>query len=171
VRRQATGIIAGYVVCSTLAQRGNNRQNIFLLDEDRRFYIEVPRAKPRQYGLTILGYCLMTNHVRWIAIPKRPHSLAEAVGQTHWRYTMHFNKSTARRGHLWQNRFYSCTLGPSHLVAAPAYADLNPVRAALATHVLLRSLVPSGARFDHPQRTCRTSAPAFAYLLVDDQVG
>jgi len=40
-----------------------------------------------------------------------------------------------------------------------------------ATHVLLRSLVPSRAKFDHPQRTCRTSGPAFAYLPVDDQVG
>ncbi len=115
-----------------ITQRGNNRQNIFLLDEDRRFYIEALRAKSRQHGLTILGYCLMTNHVHLIAIPKQPHSLAEAVGQAHWRYTMHFNKSTSRRGHLWRNRFYSCPLGPSHLVAALAYVDLNPVRAAMA---------------------------------------
>jgi len=115
-----------------ITQRGNNRQNIFLLDEDRRFYIEALRAKSRQYGLTILGYCLMTNHVHLIAIPTRPYALAKAIGQAHWRYTMHFNKSTARQGHLWQNRFYSCTLGPSHLVAALTYVDLNPVRAAMA---------------------------------------
>jgi putative transposase len=49
-----------------ITQRGNNRQNVFLLDEDRRFYIEALRAKSRQHGLTILGYCLMTNHVHLI---------------------------------------------------------------------------------------------------------
>ena len=26
----------------------------------------------------------------------------------------------------WQNRFLSCTLGPSHLLSALAYVDLNP---------------------------------------------
>ncbi len=114
-----------------ITQRGNNRQNVFLLDEDRRFYIEALRAKSRRHGLTILGYCLMTNHVHLIAIPKQPNSLAEAIGQAHWRYTMHFNKSNARQGHLWQNRFYSCPLGQSHLVAALAYVDLNPLRAAI----------------------------------------
>jgi len=35
------------------SQRGNNRQNIFLVDEDRRFYIEALRATCRQDGLTI----------------------------------------------------------------------------------------------------------------------
>ena len=114
-----------------ITQRGNNRQNVFLLDEDRRFYIEALRATSRQHGLTILGYCLMTNHVHLIAIPKRENSMAKAIGQAHWSYTMRFNKNNGRQGHLWQNRFYSCPLGPSHLVAALAYVDLNPVRAAM----------------------------------------
>ena len=62
---------------------------------------------------------------------KQPNSLAEAIGQAHWRYTTYFNMKNGRHGHLWQNRFYSCPLGPSHLVAALAYVDLNPVRAAM----------------------------------------
>ena len=36
-------------------QRGNNRQDAFLLDEDRRFYIEALRAKSEQHGLTVLA--------------------------------------------------------------------------------------------------------------------
>ena len=114
-----------------ITQRGNNRQSVFLLDEDRRFYIEALRAKSRQHGLTILGYCLMTNHVHLIAVPRSPTALAQAIGQAHWRYTMRFNRRYGRSGHLWQNRFYSCPLRASHLVAALAYVDLNPVRAGL----------------------------------------
>ncbi len=55
----------------------------------------------------------------------------KALGQTHWRHAMRFNRRYRRSGHLWQNRFYSCPLGPSHLLAALAYVDLNPVRAGL----------------------------------------
>jgi REP-associated tyrosine transposase len=66
-----------------ITQRGNNLQEVFLLDEDRRFYIEARRAKARQHGLTIPGWCLMTNHVHLVAVPQRPDSLAKAIGQAH----------------------------------------------------------------------------------------
>ena len=83
-----------------ITQRGNNRQNVFLLDEDRRYYIETLRATSRQHGLTILGYCLMTNHVHLIAIPKRENSMAKAIGRAHWNYTMRFNKNNGAAGTL-----------------------------------------------------------------------
>ena len=114
-----------------ITQRGNNRQDVFLLDEDRRFYIETLRAKSEQHGLTILGYCLMSNHVHLVALPTHAMSLARAGGQAHWRYSMRFNKQYGRKGHLWRNRFYSCPLGPTHLVTALACVDLNPVRAGM----------------------------------------
>jgi len=51
--RKARVVVEG--VPHHITQRGNNRQDVFLLDEDRRFYIEVLRAKSEQHGLTILG--------------------------------------------------------------------------------------------------------------------
>ena len=82
--RQARVVADG--VPHHITQRGNNRQDVFLLDEDRRFYIEALHAQSEQHGLTILGYCLMTNHVHSVAIPKHAASLARAVGCAHWRY-------------------------------------------------------------------------------------
>ncbi|MEZ5362941.1 MAG: hypothetical protein R2748_11505 [Bryobacterales bacterium] len=38
-----------------ITQRGNNRQDVVLLAEDRRFYIEALSAKAGEHGLTILG--------------------------------------------------------------------------------------------------------------------
>jgi putative transposase len=72
----------------------------------------------------------MTNHVHLIGIPRQATSLALALGQAHWRYAMRFHPRYGRSGHLWQNRFDSCPLGPRRL-AALAYVDLNPVRAGL----------------------------------------
>ncbi len=53
---------------------------------------------------------------------------------------MRFNRHHRRSGHLWQNRFYSCPLGPSRLATALAYVDLNPVRAGLVERLLGPSL-------------------------------
>jgi putative transposase len=73
----------------------------------------------------------MTNHVHIIAIPGSDDSLALALGQAHSQYSLELNRRQRRAGHLWQNRFFSCLLEPSHLLAALHYVDLNPVRAGL----------------------------------------
>ena len=80
--RQARVVAEG--VPHHITQRGNNRQDVFLLDEDRRFYIEALRAQSEQHGLAILGYCLMTNHVHLVAIPKHATSLARASRSIPW---------------------------------------------------------------------------------------
>jgi putative transposase len=43
-----------------ITQRGYNRQEVFLLDEDRRFYLDHLREQARHHGVRLLGYCLMT---------------------------------------------------------------------------------------------------------------
>ena len=43
-----------------ITQRGNNRQDVFMVDEDRRVYLEPLQEQARKYGLEILAYCLMT---------------------------------------------------------------------------------------------------------------
>jgi putative transposase len=114
-----------------ITQRGNNRQVVFLADEDREVYLHLLRDRSRRYGLRILGYCLMTNHVHLVAVPDHSDSLARALGQTHAQYALALNRSETRSGHIWQNRFFSCPLAGSHLGAALRYTELNPVRAGL----------------------------------------
>jgi len=114
-----------------IAQRGNNRQNVFLADEDRLFYLECLREDCRRHRVGVLGYCLMANHVHLVAVLARSDSLSRALQRSHSRHAQRFNRLYARTGHLWQNRFFSCSLGPDHLLVALAYVDLNPVRAGL----------------------------------------
>ena len=47
----------------------------------------------------------------------------------HGRYAQYFNVRSGRTGHLWQNRYFACPLGPTHVGRALAYVDGNPVRA------------------------------------------
>ena len=73
--RMARVVAAG--VPHHITQRGNNRQDIFLLDEDRRFYLDTLRERSQRHGLTLLGYCLMTNHVHLVAIPEAAQPAAK----------------------------------------------------------------------------------------------
>ncbi len=119
-------------VAHHVTQRGNNRQTVFFCDQDRTRYLQMLRSNLRRYDIRILGWCLMTNHVHLIAIPGAAESLTLCLKLTHWQYSLELNQRRERVGHLWQNRFYSCPLGSTHLLAAMHYVDLNPVRAGMS---------------------------------------
>jgi putative transposase len=123
-----TGRITIVDVPHHITQRGNNRQDVFFVDDDRRVYLQILKEQAAKYFLEILGWCLMTNHVHIIACPKTPESLAQALGRTHLSYTQYINRMHNRSGHLWQNRFFSCPLGREHFWKALVYTEQNPVR-------------------------------------------
>ena len=125
--RVARIVLPGYA--HHVTQRGNNRQDVFFVDQDRKVYLEILAEQSALYGLTVEGYCLMGNHVHIIGTPQTEESLSKSVGRTHWLYTQYVNRMHGRSGHLWQNRFYSCPLDQKHFLEAMRYIELNPVRA------------------------------------------
>ena len=111
--RIARAIAVGYA--HHITQHGNNREAVFFVDEDRRVYLGLLQEQAQKYGLEVLAYCLMANHVHLVAIPDEQGSLARAIGATHLRYTQYVNRLHRRSGHLWQGRFHSCALDRRHL--------------------------------------------------------
>ncbi len=124
--------VAAPEVTYHVTQRGNNRQDVFFVDDDKHNYLEILKEESEKYGLEVHGYCLMTNHIHLVAMPKEEDSLALALERTHFRYTTYVNRMHGRSGHLWQNRFYSCPLDRKHYIAAMLYMERNPVRAKMA---------------------------------------
>jgi putative transposase len=114
-----------------VTQRGNARQVILANDADRLTYLELLRHFAEIGHLSLLGYCLMSNHVHLIAVPRSPQALAQTLKHTHGRYASYWNARHSSTGHVWQGRFYSCPLDDHHLWAALRYTELNPVRAGL----------------------------------------
>ncbi len=117
-----------------VTQRGNNRQDVFFVDDDRRTYLSLLKHHCDDCGLEILGWCLMPNHIHLIARPSTDDALSKALGRTHFHYTQYINRLHARTGHLWQNRFYSCPLGRQHFWQAMRYIEQNPLRAGIVRH-------------------------------------
>jgi len=114
-----------------VVQRGNNRQDVFFVDDDRRAYLAVLRENAKRCGVQVLGWCLMTNHVHLIAVPDKGDSLAGCVGGTDFQYARYINRLHGRSGHLWEGRFHSCALDEEHFWTAMRYVEQNPVRAGM----------------------------------------
>ncbi len=114
-----------------ITQRGNYRQKVFTQDSEYNTYLKWLGEYANKYKLDILAYCLMPNHVHFVAIPHKSDSLARTFNTCHMRYSQYFNKKNHLVGHLWQGRFYSCVLDDNHLYATIRYIENNPVRAKL----------------------------------------
>ena len=113
-----------------VTQRGNNREQVFFSDDDRRFYLWTLLKYCRQCGVDIWAYCLMNNHVHFLAVPSEETSLARCFAGTNLVYTQYVNRKQGRSGRLWQNRFFSCPVDrDSYLLPVIRYIEANPVRA------------------------------------------
>jgi putative transposase len=114
-----------------ITQRGNRQQPTFFCDEDYQHYLELMAEWCDFHSVEIWAYCLMPNHVHFIAVPQSADGLARAIGEVHRRYTRMVNFREGWRGHLWQGRFASFVLDGTYLLTAARYIELNPVRAGL----------------------------------------
>jgi putative transposase len=112
-----------------VTQRGNARQFILAGNADRVVYLDLLRRHSDLHHLSLLGYCLLSNHVHLIAVPRPADALAMALKHTQGRYASDWNVSHTSSGHGGQGRCYSCPLDPPHLWQALRYTELNPVRA------------------------------------------
>jgi putative transposase len=113
-------------------QRGNNRQPIFVDDEDYRHFLGLLHEHARREKVAVHAYVLMPNHVHLLLTPETEQGLPALMQALGRRYVQYFNRRHHRTGTLWEGR-YRATLVDSeaYLLTCMAYIDLNPVRAGL----------------------------------------
>jgi len=125
--RMARLVVPGYP--HHVTQRGNRGQRTFFERSDYRKYLELIAKARRSADAAVWAYCLMPNHAHLIVVPGREDSLQQLFAEAHRQYTRTINFRYGWRGHLWQERFYSCVMDEPHLLAAVRYVELNPVEA------------------------------------------
>jgi putative transposase len=121
-------------VAHHVTQRGNNKQIIFREDQDFSNYCYWVNQYSIKYKVSVLAYCLMTNHVHFIVVPQYAEGLSRMFNTVHMRYAQYFNYKKQTSGHLWQGRFFSCVLDDAHLYCAIRYVEQNPVRASMVKY-------------------------------------
>jgi putative transposase len=115
-----------------VTQRGSNRMEIFIDNQDREVFLSELRRWSGLTGTDVLAYCLMGNHFHLILIPHSEDGLARCLHGLTFQYAQHFNVKYARSGRLWQNRYFSCPIEPlGSSWAVMRYVERNPVRAGL----------------------------------------
>src|SRR4051794_41152445 len=117
-----------------VTQRGNARRDVFFSPQDRHVYLGLLKEYSMHYGLRVMGYSLMTNHVHLVVKPTDQHGLAKTMREIHGRYSRYRNAIDQSNEHVWQCRFYSCAFEGLHLASVMRYVELNPVRAGLVAH-------------------------------------
>src|SRR5271169_7218914 len=89
-------------VAHHVTQRGNARRFILAGDGERGVYLDLLRKYIELYALSLLGYCLMSNHVHLVVVPRSAEGLAVALKQTHGRYAASWNALHGSSGPVWQ---------------------------------------------------------------------
>lgn len=144
-----------------VTQRGNYRQAVFETAEDREVYLGYVASAAIAYGLELHGWCLLTNHVHWIVLPRNEAAMAQTFRRAHSRFSGYVNRQHKRSsGHLWQGRYYSCPLDNPHFFQALLYVERNPVRAGLVRSPAEYQWSSAGARLG------RVGAPVYLALSL-----
>lgn len=111
-------------------QRGNNRQKTFFAQVTREKYLALLKEYTQQWNVSVLAYCLMSNHVHLLLRPHQPEALAKVMQGVSLCYTQYINKRYRRTGRLWESRYYSCIVDEeAYLWVVARYIEQNPLRA------------------------------------------
>lgn len=113
--------------------RGNNRQDVFLDDNDRRALAEELSRTVARNMIDVIAFAFLTNHFHLILRTTASAPLRQVMQSLMTRYSKRFNLQHGRRGHLFQNCYRSILCDKdNYLLELVRYVHLNPVNAGLA---------------------------------------
>lgn len=112
---------------------GNGQQDIFLEENDYRFYLKRLAENLKKHHVSLICYALMPNHLHLVAKQETEEPIHKFISSLHTSYSMYFNKKHHRTGHLFQDRFKQVLVdSDEQLIHLSRYLHLNPVQAGLA---------------------------------------
>lgn len=124
-KKSSSGALYHIIEC------GNERQDIFREDEDRRRLLTIIKRNQEKYGFTIHAFCLMTNHIH-LLISCDGIDISQVMKSINVSYVIYFNRKYERSGHLFQDRFKSEIVDTNeYAMEVTRYIHLNPVRAGM----------------------------------------
>lgn len=111
-------------------QRGNNRELIFVADEDYHYYLQKLFDGCKKHDVELHAYILMTNHVHLLMTPFSENGISKVMQFIGRYYVQYFNFQYQRTGTLWEGRYKATLLdSEGYLLTCSRYLELNPVRA------------------------------------------
>jgi len=117
--------------CYHVMLQGNNHRDIFMTNQDRRYFLSLMRSYKERYELNVYAYCLMDDYVHLLMETAQPN-LSKVMQGFNTAYTKYFNQQHSTAGHVFQGRYKSLLVDKEHfLLELTRYIHLAPVRAGL----------------------------------------
>jgi REP element-mobilizing transposase RayT len=111
--------------------RGIGQQDIFHERDDFHRYLETVKKISLESGVSVLGYCLMTNHVH-LLLRENDDDISVFMKRLGVSYAYWYNWKYERVGHVFQDRFKSeCVEDDVYLLTVIRYIHLNPIKASI----------------------------------------
>ena len=111
--------------------RGNHREPLFHTPGDRGYLNALVGDVATRFGLRILAYCWMTNHLH-LALRVGDTPLGQPMQRLAMRYSRHIHRDAGQVGHLFERRFSAILVdADSYLLSLVRYIHLNPVVAGM----------------------------------------
>lgn len=109
--------------------RGNNKQQIFLEEEDYKRLLDIVSDYSKSCDYSILAYCLMGNHIH-LLLKTGETELAKIMKRIVVKFVYYYNTKYDRVGHLFQDRFKSEPVeNDEYLLEVVRYIHQNPIKA------------------------------------------
>lgn len=110
--------------------RGNNREVVFIDDEDHLAFLSSLGRTQLRYPFRLHGYCLMSNHFHLLLRPEPTTTISRILQSLTVAHTWRYHGRHRTSGHVWQGRFKSPVVqSDGHLWAVLGYIEANPLRA------------------------------------------
>ncbi len=118
-----------------ITHRCHNRNFLLRFARDRNSYRRWLRKGASRYNVSILGYCITSNHVHLRVFAKNDEAVSRMMQFVEGNSAQEYNRRRDRKGAFWEDRFH-CTMIDSgrYLWNCLAYIDLNMVRAGVISH-------------------------------------
>lgn len=115
-----------------VTSRGVGQLLIFEDDEDRRMFISLLQSWTEQEAAIVFAWCLMSNHFH-LVVEMSLERLSAMMGAVKSRYAAYFNERHGRKGHLFEQRYWSTPItSEEQLLEAVRYVHMNPQVAKVA---------------------------------------
>ena len=106
--------------------RGNNGENIFISDENKKYFLKL-YLKHLEDKVETFSYCLMDNHFHFIIRINNEKEVTQALSNLFNAYAKSFNKQQNRTGSLFEKHFKRIQIeNEEYLKNVIQYIHLNP---------------------------------------------
>jgi len=118
-----------------ITHRCHERKFLLKFRRDRKRWVQWLLQARLRYGLSILNYCVTSNHIHLLVYDKGKNEIARSMQLIEGRTGQEYNIRKKREGAFWEDRYHTTMIDSgNYLLRCSSYIDFNMVRAGVVSH-------------------------------------